>query len=85
MLKLEGRCGGGIAYQDTARVHPCSLFLDIPVSQGPGKQYPHPSFTLNVVHPSETIGLCYSDGAPDGYQSLESHNASISANSGLTR
>ena len=30
MLTMEGRCGGGIAYQDTARVHPCSLFLDIP-------------------------------------------------------
>jgi len=25
---VEGRCGGGIAYQDTAQVRPCSLFLD---------------------------------------------------------
>ena len=58
MLTVEGRCGGGIAYQDTVRVLPCNLFLDIPVSQGPGKQYPHPSFNLNVVHPSETIGPC---------------------------
>ncbi len=29
MLTVEGRCGGGIAYQDTVRVHPCNLFLDI--------------------------------------------------------
>ena len=56
MLTVEGRCGGGIAYQDTARVLPCSLFLDIPVSQGPGKQSRHPSFNLNVVQPTETIG-----------------------------
>ena len=56
MLTVEGRCGGGIAYQDTARVLPCSLFLDIPVSHGPGKQYRHPSFNLDVVHLSETIG-----------------------------
>ena len=55
---VEGRCGGGIAYQDTARVLACSLFLDIPVLQGPGKQYPHPSFNLNAVQPSETIGPC---------------------------
>ncbi len=27
-LIREGRCGGGIAYQDTAQVRPCSLFLD---------------------------------------------------------
>jgi len=25
---MEGRCGGGIAFQDTAQVRPCSLFLD---------------------------------------------------------
>ena len=28
-LKREGRCGGGIACQDTAQVRPCSLFLDV--------------------------------------------------------
>ena len=28
MLTVEGRCGGGIAFQDSAQVRPCSLFLD---------------------------------------------------------
>jgi len=28
-MKGEGRCGGGIACQDTAPVRPCSLFLDV--------------------------------------------------------
>ena len=44
-LSQEGRCGGGIAYQDTLQVHPCKLGRDIHVAHGPEERYHTPSAT----------------------------------------
>ena len=56
MLTVEGRCGGGIAWQDSFKHIHVSLDTRLPVSYGPARQSPHHTFNLNVVHLSETIG-----------------------------
>ena len=57
LLTMEGRCGGGIAWQDSFKHIHVSLDTRHPVSYGPARQSPHHTFNLNVVHLSETIAL----------------------------
>ena len=56
--EVEGRCAGGIAFQDALKHIHVTLVTRLPASYGPGKQSRHPSFNLNVVQPSKTNGPC---------------------------
>ena len=51
---MIGGAGVGIACQNTPQVHPCRLFLDV-LSRKVLAGNTHPSFSLTVVHLSETI------------------------------
>ena len=45
----EGRCGGGIAWQDSFKHIHVSLDTRLPVSYGPEKRYPTPSAMCEIM------------------------------------
>ena len=54
----DERYAAGAGMRGSGQARPVALDTRLPASYGPGKQSPHPSFTLNVVPSSETIGPC---------------------------
>jgi len=59
VLEGEGRRGGGIAYRDSARVHPCSLFLDFLSRKVPVGNTPSPTSTVSEYNYQKPLAHDY--------------------------
>ena len=70
MLTMEGRCGGGIAWQDSFKHIHVSLDTRLPASYGPGTNHP-PQLQPQDVHTYKDYG-CMSAHSAEGVPYLTS-------------